>query len=64
MLGSRLSSRAVGRVSTTGCSIWLEPEQGVSLVLLSNRLCPSRANKKFNSFLPKLVNQVIDLALA
>ena len=42
---SGLSAQAVGLCSFTGCSLWLEPEADLYVVLLSNRIHPSRNGK-------------------
>lgn len=44
------SQRAVGQCGSTGCSLWLEPERGLDIILLSNRVHPSRHNKKIRAF--------------
>jgi CubicO group peptidase (beta-lactamase class C family) len=38
--GGRLSRAAVGHLAFTGCSIWIDPEREVWIVLLSNRIHP------------------------
>jgi CubicO group peptidase (beta-lactamase class C family) len=40
--GSRLSARAFGHTRFTGTSIWIDPEQGLFVILLTNRVCPTR----------------------
>ena len=37
-----MSSRAVGHTGFTGTSLWIDPEQDVYVVLLTNRIHPSR----------------------
>lgn len=49
MLDSKLSSQARGLSGFTGCSIWIEPEPAIEIILLSNRINPSRNNKKLLS---------------
>ena len=56
---SRLSKNAVGINGFTGCSLWLEPEMGLEIILLSNRIHPSRSNKKIRLFRPQLIDAVI-----
>ena len=41
--GHRLSARAFGHTGFTGTSIWVDPEQDLFIVLLTNRVNPSRA---------------------
>jgi len=40
--GTRMSARAIGHVGFTGTSLWIDPEHGWYVVLLSNRVHPSR----------------------
>lgn len=40
--GSLLSSESFGHMGFTGTSVWIDPQRGVYIVLLSNRVCPSR----------------------
>lgn len=41
--GTRLSPRAIGHTGFTGTSLWIDPEQDLYVVFLSNRVHPSRA---------------------
>lgn len=41
--GSRLGPRAFGHTGFTGTSLWLDPAAGLYVVLLSNRVHPTRA---------------------
>lgn len=54
-----LSPQAVGECGFTGCSLWLEPERGYDIVLLSNRVHPQRSNKKIRTFRPSLHSAVL-----
>lgn len=45
-LGDLMSPRAYGHTGFTGTSIALDPETGLWVVLLTNRVCPSRENLK------------------
>ena len=40
--GTRMSARAIGHTGFTGTSLWIDPERGYYVVLLSNRVHPSR----------------------
>jgi CubicO group peptidase (beta-lactamase class C family) len=44
--GSRLSQRAVGHTGFTGTSLWIDPDQDLYFVLLTNRVHPTRANER------------------
>lgn len=52
--GARFGRRAVGHLGFTGTSIWLDPEKRVVMVLLTNRICPDRANPAIRTFRPLL----------
>jgi CubicO group peptidase (beta-lactamase class C family) len=42
--GTRLSDRALGHTGFTGTSLWIDPAQDLYVVLLTNRVHPSRDN--------------------
>jgi CubicO group peptidase (beta-lactamase class C family) len=42
--GTRMSPRAIGHTGFTGTSLWLDPEQDLYAVLLTNRVHPTREN--------------------
>ena len=44
--GHFFSPRSFGHTGFTGTSIWLDPEKGIYVVLLTNRVNPTRANMK------------------
>ncbi|HET9708526.1 MAG TPA: serine hydrolase domain-containing protein [Gemmatimonadales bacterium] len=44
--GSKLSRRSFGHTGYTGTSIWMDPENDLFIILLSNRVNPTRANIK------------------
>jgi CubicO group peptidase (beta-lactamase class C family) len=46
--GRRLSSGSFGHVGFTGTSLWIDPERRVAIVLLSNRISPTRNNPRWN----------------
>jgi len=54
MRESGLSAEAVGESGFTGCSLWLEPARGIDIILMSNRVHPSRNNRKIRAFRPTL----------
>lgn len=56
--GSRLSSRAYGHTGFTGTSMWIDPEQDLYVILLTNRVYPTREN----TGLFPVRRQVADLA--
>jgi len=42
--GTRMSRRAFGHTGFTGTSLWVDPDRGVYVVLLTNRVHPTAAN--------------------
>jgi len=44
--GRYFSPRSFGHTGFTGTSIWVDPERGVFVVLLTNRVDPTRANTR------------------
>jgi len=42
--GTRLSARAFGHTGFTGTSIWIDPERDLFIILLTNRVYPTREN--------------------
>jgi CubicO group peptidase (beta-lactamase class C family) len=56
---SKVSKTSVGICGFTGCSIWLEPLQGLDIIIMSNRVHPTRSNKKIRSFRPQIHDAVL-----
>jgi CubicO group peptidase (beta-lactamase class C family) len=50
--GSCLSSTAFGHLGYTGTSLWIDPSCELEVVLLSNRVYPTRKNEKIREFRP------------
>jgi CubicO group peptidase (beta-lactamase class C family) len=50
--GRRMSAKSFGHLGFTGTSIWCDPERDVVVVLLTNRVHPSRANERIKGFRP------------
>jgi CubicO group peptidase (beta-lactamase class C family) len=58
--GSRMSPRAFGHAGFTGTSLWIDPDRGVYVVLLTNRLHPSRANEAIKGVRPAFHDAVVE----
>ena len=58
--GHRFSSGAFGHTGFTGTSLWMDPRQGVFVLLLTNRVNPTRTNLKIS----RVRVAVADAALA
>jgi len=52
--GTLFSARSVGHLGFTGCSIWWDLEKNCHVVLLTNRVHPSRKNEKIKEFRPQV----------
>ncbi|MBU3951334.1 MAG: serine hydrolase [Proteobacteria bacterium] len=52
--GHFFSPSSVGHLGFTGTSFWLDPKSGLIVILLTNRVHPSRSNQKIKAFRPKL----------
>lgn len=50
--GRRMGARTFGQLGFPGTSLYCDPERDAAIVLLSNRVCPSRANEKIDGFRP------------
>ena len=58
--GSYFSSRSFGHLGFTGTSVWMDLEKDVIVILLTNRIHPSRENEKIRTFRPQLHNLVME----
>lgn len=61
--GHFFSDNSVGHTGFTGTSIWIDLERAIWIIMLSNRVCPSRDNNKFKLFRPKLHDLVMQCLL-
>ncbi|MBK8013453.1 MAG: beta-lactamase family protein [Deltaproteobacteria bacterium] len=52
--GGRWPRHSVGHLGFTGTSVWVEPERALAVVLVTNRVCPSRANEQIRTLRPRL----------
>ena len=57
--GPSLSPTAFGHTGFTGTSIWVDPERDLFIILLSNRVYPSRSNQAILGFRPRLHSAVV-----
>jgi CubicO group peptidase (beta-lactamase class C family) len=58
--GTRLSATAIGHTGFTGTSLWIDWERDRYIVLLSNRVHPTRANERFVSLRPAIHDAVAE----
>ena len=57
--GHYLSRRAFGHTGFTGTSMWMDPERGVYIILLTNRVNPTRMNTKIGGVRVALADAVM-----
>ena len=57
--GSFFSASSFGHLGFTGSSVWIDPERNLIVVLLTNRVHPSRHNNRIRQFRPALHDTVI-----
>lgn len=58
--GTKLSRRGFGHTGFTGTSIWVDPERDLFIILLTNRVHPTRANTKILQVRPRVADLVVD----
>ena len=58
--GTRLSAHAIGHTGFTGTSLWIDWERDLYVVLLSNRVHPTRENEKIRQFRPRFHDAVVE----
>lgn len=52
--GGRWPAHSVGHLGFTGTSVWIEPQRALVVVLVTNRVCPTRANNMIRRLRPAL----------
>ncbi len=57
--GSFFSPRSVGHLGFTGTSVWWDLEKDCHIILLTNRVHPSRTNDKIKGFRPHIHNVIM-----
>jgi len=58
--GTKMSRRTVGHLGFTGTSLWVDLERDLTVILLSNRVHPSRDNDKLAEFRPRIHDLVVE----
>jgi len=61
--GSLFTASAFGHLGYTGCSVWMDPERSLIVVLLTNRVHPTRRNDGIRRFRPELHDIVVTTVL-
>ena len=57
--GDFFSKKSVGHLGFTGTSFWMDLERSVIIILLTNRIHPSRNNTKIKAFRPEIHNAIM-----
>jgi beta-N-acetylhexosaminidase len=57
--GSMFSPSAFGHTGFTGTSVWVDPERRIAVVLLTNRVYPTRANHRIFEVRPALHDTIM-----
>jgi CubicO group peptidase (beta-lactamase class C family) len=60
--GLRFGSRAFGHLGFTGTSLWCDPDANIAVVLLTNRVWPSRDNIEIRAVRPSAHDALFGLA--
>ena len=58
--GTRFSSHTVGHLGFTGTSVWMDLEKNVHVILLTNRVHPTRENERIKDFRPRIHDLVME----
>jgi CubicO group peptidase (beta-lactamase class C family) len=62
--GTLMSPHAIGHTGFTGTSLWIDPDRQVYVVLLTNRVHPTRTNEAIGSVRRELHDAVMSELLA
>ncbi len=62
--GDLISRRSFGHTGFTGTSIWLDPDRCLAIVLLSNRVHPTRENARWGPVRGIMANRVMEALVA
>jgi CubicO group peptidase (beta-lactamase class C family) len=58
--GTKMSALAFGHTGFTGTSIWLDPEQDLFIILLTNRVNPTRENSAIARVRPRVADLAVN----
>jgi CubicO group peptidase (beta-lactamase class C family) len=58
--GNKFSDKSFGHTGFTGTSIWVDKEKELFVILLSNRVYPSRDNNKHIRFRPLIHTKIVE----
>jgi CubicO group peptidase (beta-lactamase class C family) len=58
--GTGMSAAAFGHTGFTGTSLWIDPDRGVYVVFLTNRVHPTRENDRITAVRPRLHDAIME----
>ena len=58
--GTKMGPNAFGHTGFTGTSIWFDPDKGLFIILLTNRVNPTRTNTKIFQVRRRVADLVTD----
>jgi CubicO group peptidase (beta-lactamase class C family) len=58
--GTRMSPSAIGHTGFTGTSLWIDHERNLYVVLLTNRVHPTRENNQLKELRPKIHDAMVE----
>ena len=58
--GRFFGPRSIGHLGYSGCSLWIDPDQELAVVLLTNRTWPDRSNNAIRQVRPAFHDAVVE----
>lgn len=58
--GDKLSAESFGHLGFPGTSVWIDPKKSAVIILLTNRVHPSRWDERIKRFRPQIHNLVVE----
>lgn len=62
--GTAMSRRSFGHTGFTGTSIWIDPDRDMYVILLTNRVNPTRANTRILRVRPRVADLAVEALLS
>ena len=58
--GRYFSANSVGHLGYTGTSLWMDIERSLVVILLTNRIHPTRNNDRLKAFRPRIHDRIVE----
>ena len=58
--GHHFGPRSIGHLGYSGTSLWIDPDQALAVVLLTNRTWPDRSNDAIRQVRPAFHDAIVD----